>query len=215
MVRAQKIVGQIRGVFLFCREYLPWARARLAPSWTKSWLRAWLDMPPPPKILRESPSLIVNSEWLRDSCGGCHRAQAWHRPGHASRLGGRRSRRGCVSAGQDIRLRERVKRDNLTSQTPRTGSWLSVTMDYRGDEGKSAAVSRGKSAAAFNLRPAGGWPPCGFSKTAKKKMAALRAAVFACLISHHFRTFSENIVPRPSQVRLPGKVKWPYLLKRL
>ena len=32
---------QFRGVFVFWYS-VPWARVRLAPSWTKCWLRAWL-----------------------------------------------------------------------------------------------------------------------------------------------------------------------------
>ena len=74
-------------------------------------------------------------------------------------------------------------------------------------------MSWGKAAAAFNPRPCWGVTPCGFSKIAKKRRRS--ATVFAYLINHHFRTFSENIVPKSSQVRSPFQIKWPYRLKSL
>ena len=39
LVPTQKMVRQIRGVFIFLVA-VPWARIRLGPSWTKFWLRA-------------------------------------------------------------------------------------------------------------------------------------------------------------------------------
>ena len=52
-------------------------------------------------------------------------------------------------------------------------------------------------------------PPCGFSRIAKKRTAR-STAVFCIpyrhtfLHPHHFRTFTENFVPRSSQARSPG-----------
>ena len=62
-----------------------------------------------------------------------------------------------------------------------------------------------------NPRPARGGgvclnTPCGFSKIAKKWRREV-PAIFAYLISHQFRTFSEHFVPGSSQVRSPGQVK--------
>ena len=57
-------------------------------------------------------------------------------------------------------------------------------------------------------------PPSVFSRIAENRRCA-EPPISAFLISHPFHTFSENYLHRSSQVRPPGQVMSPYLLKSL
>ena len=57
-------------------------------------------------------------------------------------------------------------------------------------------------------------PPSGFSSISKKNGGAERRRILHTY-QRSFCTFSENFVPRSSQFRSPGQVKWPYLPKSL